>query len=269
MSFYTRQNAPIMAATLAYNIMFGLLFAFLYIHTPSDTETALRARLRMFALLRTESTAFSLYGTVNAFPVPTRLKLFASKHKALDCLQVIMRRWLVPLPWHLFCMLIKCIIIYPIVGLRCCVGHFLVFYLALCAQRLGNTAMGLMLATMTCNPILSTIINGCGFVFNVLVSGTFYVTDTVSWVIRWVEFLSPSYYVAEMMAQNELGGLDDNIADKILGGVQFDQIGEWTAFILLLALTATFMAVCFVVLWVGSLRRWPKIIIYNTLQNNI
>ena len=217
MSFYSRQNAPILAFTLAYNVLFGLLFAFIYIDTPDD-EAGLRARLRLFALIRTESTAFSLYGTANAFPIPTRLKLYESDRKAVKCTQSMLTRWLVPLPWYLFCILIKCLIIYPIVGLRCCADHFLVFYLALCAQRVSNTAMGLMLSAFTCNHALSVIINGFGFLFNVLLSGTFYVTDTVSWVIRWIEFLSPSYYVAEMMAQNELSGRASIDAEKILNG---------------------------------------------------
>jgi hypothetical protein len=108
--------------------------------------------------------------------------------------------------------------------------------------------MGLMLSatTMTSSSTTAMIVNGSGFLFNVLMSGTFYVADTVTWILRWLEFLSPSYYTALMMAQNELAGVAGS--EDLLDGPQYDQVGEWTAFLLMLAVTIVYITTCLAVL---------------------
>ena len=220
---------------MAYNVMFGLIFAFFAFQLADDTD-GLRTRLALFSAMRIESTAFSLYGTVNAFPFDTRLRILnndsKNTNKTTRCLALVSTALFIPMPWHFFCIFVKCVIVYPIAGLRCCVDHFLVFYLALIMQRFANMALGLWLASFTCDLNVGMILNGSGFLVNLLYSGTFYATDTVTWTLRWIEFIVPSYYTAEMMAQNELSGVAE--ARPLLdGSVKYDQVSLWLSFILL------------------------------------
>jgi hypothetical protein len=161
-----------------------------------------------------------------------------------------------PMLWRLFALFLYSIIIYTIVGLRGGVERFLVFYLALVMQTLANTALGLLLAAASRDRQRGMLLACSAFAFNILFSGTFYIVDTVTWVLRWLEFISASFYTAQMMSQNELSGRQQ--AETLLNNtVQYDQVGLWLSFILLWVLIVKSVSLGGPALYV-SFKRMPS-----------
>lgn len=252
-ALYGRRGWSRLALTMAYNIGIGLILAFMFFQLPAIPQ-GLHSRLALMAAVRIESTAMAIIWAVDAFPIALRIWMVErSRWPGLNCLVLVLAALLVPLPFFAMCILIKCLIIYPIVGLRCCVDHFLVFYLALLMQRIANMSFGLMLSACTVDLTLNMILAGFGVSFNLLLSGSFYVTATVTWILRWLEFVSASYYTAQMMSQNELNGLPgDHLSPD--DQVQFEQVSLWTAFVLMIALSALCVVLAWLFLYLSLIR---------------
>jgi hypothetical protein len=95
--------------------------------------------------------------------------------------------------------------------------------------------------------VLTTLIL---FYLSILLGGWLINTRQVTWILRWLEFTTFTFYAGQMMSQNELSGatFGNAIGTEILSQKNGDFLGIWTAFVLMLALSAIYLITSIVIL---------------------
>lgn len=109
----------------------------------------------------------------------------------------------------------KSLILYWIVGFRPGFGYFLVFWSSLLVLGLLCIMYAITVAAPFPSAVSANLFSIFIVSFFVLFGGNFSNTLGVSWVIRWMNYMSPLFYSFRVLVQNELAG---QVYDKGLTG---------------------------------------------------
>ena len=73
--------------------------------------------------------------------------------------------------------------------------------------------------------------NACtAFIITILFSGGYYLETSVTWILRWIEYISTSYYGRTALANNEYDDTivyDEITGDHVLDSKYANGIGLW------------------------------------------
>lgn len=73
--------------------------------------------------------------------------------------------------------------------------------------------------------------NACtAFIVTILFSGGYYLESSVTWILRWIQYISTSYYGRCALANNEYDDLmrnNINVGDKVLDYKHAHGLGLW------------------------------------------
>lgn len=150
-------------------------------------------------------------------------------------------RFVASIPFRLIMVLLISLIMYPIIGLRGGVEHFLVFYLTLVLQEIAIVAMGMANGACCKSATLRGTMGALLINFNIIYGGAVYVATTVSWIIRWIQFLSVLYYSSIMISRNEIDPTSPDF--DLLTIHDLNLLGIWGAMGGLMGLTAVYFAI--------------------------
>lgn len=112
-------------------------------------------------------------------------------------------------------------IVYPIVELRSGFGYVLLALLALWLQCFANLGIALVIASLP-SEHLDYVNSQWGhllILINLLYSGKWISEDQVTWILLWIRYLCPSYYVSQMLISVESEGARDNQEYNLLANV--------------------------------------------------
>ena len=120
-------------------------------------------------------------------------------------------------------------------------NHFLVFFLALVLQEIAAVAMGMALGACFASETLRPTIAALLVTFNIVFGGGAFVADSVTWIIRWIQFVSILFYSSIMIARNEID--DGSPLFDLIVRSDFDTMGVWGAMGCLMGLAVVFCVV--------------------------
>lgn len=90
------------------------------------------------------------------------------------------------------------------------------------------------------------------FMITILFSGGYYQESSVTWILRWIEYLSPSYYARCALANNQYYGVQINPSlsgDKVLTDKFALGPGLWGSVGALLLLFALFLVISHIIFY--------------------
>ena len=98
------------------------------------------------------------------------------------------------------------------------------------------------------------------FIVCILFSGGYYTETSVTWILRWIQYLSPSYYGRSALANNEYDNY--NVNDQLSGEYVLDKkhangIGLWGSIGALMGLFVLFYIITNLI-FIFNLRKFLK-----------
>lgn len=97
-------------------------------------------------------------------------------------------------------------IVYPIVGLRGGFNYVLVFLLALILQQIAAISLGLAISAACRHRLMAQTVASSAVVILILLSGSLYNISTVTWILRWLQFIIFSFYTNQALIHNQFQG---------------------------------------------------------------
>lgn len=202
-----REHPMLTVLPFAATLSFSLLLAFTWFQLPKTAGSA----SAVFRVVTLHSTYFTVMSNLTLFTTfaldrRDRLGVAPSQGVPFSPVAVWFGRYLADVPLRLLQVILSCLIIYPIVGLRPGIGHYMLYQSALIMQSFGNVALGMTVAALFANSLVAVwgaiFING----FNYLFSGVAYTAAQVSWVLLWIRYLSVSFYADQILLYDQFVG---------------------------------------------------------------
>lgn len=154
------------------------------------------------------------------------------------------------LPKSLIFLLIFAIPLYFITGLTMPFDRLLVFLLILIALRYASIGLGLCVASFSPNIKISQIIGPLIIVIFFIFGGNLANSNEITWILRWIQYISIIFYSYQALAQNEFTGNYygvQNDSRTLVPGSYYlalyglDNVGEWGCFGAILGLGTFFL----------------------------
>ena len=125
------------------------------------------------------------------------------------------------LPQSMLLLIIFATPLYFIAGLTMPFDRFLVFMLMLAALRFASIGMGLCVASISPTVQISEIIGPLVIVIFLIFGGNLANSNTITWILRWIQYISIIFYSYQALAQNEFTGnfygVQDGSPQKVPG----------------------------------------------------
>lgn len=208
LSWARRTHEPLLIiAPVVATLIFSLLLAFTWFQLPWEPASA-PAYYRVLSLQAFYFTAVAIIGCFNIFANdrPAILPCAPEGSLRFPSAPVWVGRYVAELPLRFAQALMASFIIYPIVSMRPGVAHFMLYQLGLLLQAAGNTALGMCCSAASGEATLSIWLAVLGVLFNYLFSSIAYSQDRVTWILRWLRFLSPSFYADQTLIFSQFVG---------------------------------------------------------------
>jgi ABC-type multidrug transport system permease subunit len=153
-------------------------------------------------------------------------------------------------PLSLLLLLLFALPLYFIVGLTMPFDRLLVFLAILAALRLAAIGMGLMLASFSPSLQVSMIVGPLMITVFLLYGGNLTNSNDITWILRWLQYISVIFYSYEALCQNEFtdnyyGVQNDNVTlvpgTFYLNLYGLNKVGIWGCFGAILGLGTAFL----------------------------
>lgn len=188
-------------------LTFSLLVAFTWFQLPKTANAA----SAIFRVITLHSVYFTLMSNLGLFTIfsldrQDRLGLKPSQGLSFSPVATWFGRYFAEIPLRLLQVILSCLIIYPIVGLRPGIEYYMLYQTALMLQVFGNVAFGMVVAALFGDKLVA--VWGASFInsFNYLFSGVAYTAAQVTWVLLWIRFLSVSFYTDQILIHDQFSG---------------------------------------------------------------
>ena len=190
-------------------LVVGLLISFVFFQLPL-TFVGARSRLGLLFLIIVHVIFFVVAGLRAVFAMDRQVILKERYASMYHLSMAYFARFVSFLPVKLITFTVYAFLIYYIAGLSR--GHsfanFIVFWATLMAIVFTSLCLGICIASFSTKvqqaQILSTVI----VVIFVLFGGNLAVAGGVTWILRWIQYVSFIFYGYQALSQNSLKGLE-------------------------------------------------------------
>lgn len=225
---YKCQVWPLLLLPFTATVIFSLTVSFIWFQldwAPTSAEA-------IYRVITLHSLFFTSLANTGQFTVFSR-----DRHEHLPCamgpevkqhfsaISVWVGRFTAETPFRLLLVVVSCAIIYPIVSLRPGFNHFLLYQTTLVLQSVANGAFGMLVSAVFKSATLG--VWGGIFIntFNYVFSGVPYSPDRIWWGLRWLRYLSVSYYVDQILVVNQFVGA--TFPGYIITGTEIVEAKGW------------------------------------------
>lgn len=194
---------PILYLPLLFAVLFGLFVSFIWFQLP-DSPTSADAIYRVITLHALYFTSMSNLSGFTSFTSDRRLILpSALRAVRFSAASVWMGRTMSSFPIRLIAITLSCVLIYPIVGLRPGFKNYLFYKMVFILQTFANTALGMSTSAFLPSASLAVWLAVFINTFNYIFSGVPTSINRITWILRWLRFLSPSFYSNQLLIFNQ------------------------------------------------------------------
>jgi hypothetical protein len=212
-------------------LLFALNVSFVWFQLDYSPSSA-PSFFRVFTFQTLYFTGTSHLGAFTAFRADRKERLPCATGPGvgqhLSPLSVWFGRYLPEMPFRILYTIIVSALIYPIVGLRPGFQYYLLYQTGFILQTIANGAFGMLMSAIFRDPILG--VWGAIFIneYNYIFSGVAYTASRITWIIKWMRYLSVSYYVDQILIWSQFKGATYPDSD-ITGDDILNQTGWLTA----------------------------------------
>ena len=240
------KDTAVLEILLLFYVGFALLLAFSFFQLSWRYADA-DSRVTALTLVRLAITVNTMPVFITAFVGARRQEIggMGRRGLAFDAVSVYFAKYLVLLSVRILLFIPFTAIVYPIVGFRHGLDRVLVFFLTLVLQQSTATSLGLLVSASCVDPTIAGLVISTISLITFLFSGSIAPRMTIPVHMRWLEFLSISFYAHQALLKNEFNGVGFSDRGQISGedyvrSLGLDVIGVWPALGALLAITLLF-----------------------------
>ena len=236
-------------ATLGQTIFTCLLLSFTFFQLDTSFG-GVQGRLGILFFLCISTCFTTITPLLQIFAVDRAILLRERSGATYRVLPGYSAKFISLLPFSLLQIIISSIPLYFIVGLTMPFDRLLVFLTILLALRFTSIGMGLFIAAISPTLQVSMIFGPLILVVFLLYGGNLANSNEITWILRWMQYISLIFYSYQALAQNEFDGnyygvQNDNVelvpGSFYLDLYGLDQVGIWGCFGCLLGLGAAFL----------------------------
>lgn len=260
----------------------GLFFAFVFINFPPSGPIAISNRSGFLSYVAT----YWFVVVISSFPEDSaalldiwsrerrRRRFASSNNKSLNIEKALLQKFfcfdsyyygktgiLIPLlafyftelPILLIQVIIFCFLVFYIPSLENkSIISFIIFITTMSIQMGTNAAIGLFVGLISRKNSVSGFLRGIIILLGIIFGGFLAAPRTVTWILRWMNFLSPIYYAYRVLLRNELiqgsntKELDLASVKKFFSDYSVMDFDFWVGWGALLGLTVLYLTLAFI-----------------------
>lgn len=227
------KDTKIVQSLVLFYIGFALLLAFYYFRLGHTAQAAI-ARINAIALIRLAITVNTMPVFVTVFVRARREEIAGmGRHQvAFEPASVYFAKFIALNVFRVLLFIPFTAITYPIIGFRGGFGHVMIFILTLAIQQMAAISIGLMIAAIFRDPNMAAVVTSTVVLVTFLFSGSILLRFATPSGLRWLEYLSISFYAHQALIHNELGGIrfsDSGTGKEFLEAQGLDIMGVWAS----------------------------------------
>ena len=235
-------------ANLVQTIFLCLLLSFVFFQLD-DSFSGVQGRLGLLFFICINVVFTTVVPLLPVFAVDRAILMRERASAMYRVLPSYSAKFVSLLPFSLFLLLLFCIPLYFIAGLTMPFDRLLVFLVVLLALRLAAMAMGLFIASISPSLQISQIIGPLLIVIFFIFGGNLANSNEITWILRWIQYISMIFYSYQALCQNEFDGNFygvQNDSNTLVPGSTYlelyglDQVGIWGCFGAILGIGAVF-----------------------------
>ena len=201
-----RSRSELIAQTLT-AIIIALFLSFIFFRL-SHSFGGVQSRIGLLYFI-TVNTIFNIFNPLLSIFAVDRQMIRKERYGVAYRLSVAyFSRFISLLPTRLVTFSITSTMVYYISGLRTdSFTHFLIYWATLMAVVFASTALGMCVAASVPTVQLGQVIGTLVVIIFLLFAGNLANYRQVTWILRWIQYISIPFYAFQALIQNELRGL--------------------------------------------------------------
>lgn len=216
-----------------YYIGYAFLLAFTFFQLGTSTRHAVD-RLNALTLIRLSITINTMTVFTGAFSAARKEEIVGLGRNgiAFDSSSVYFAQFIALNSLRILFFIPFTAITYPIIGFRACFIHALIFFLILAIQQMAAISVGLLVAALFRDPNLAGIVSSTLALITFIFSGSILIRSETPSGLRWLEYLSISFYAHQALIHNEFRGVtfqDGGSGSLFIKGMSLDVMEVWAA----------------------------------------
>ena len=252
---YWRDKISIIA-TFGQTIFLSLLLSFVFFQLNTDFG-GVQGRLGLLFFVPINIVFTTVNVLLSVFAVDRAILLRERAGATYRVLPSFAAKFISLLPQSLVFLLLFATPLYFITGLTMPFDRFLVFVLMLGALRFASIGLGLFVASMSPTVKISEIIGPLVIVIFLIFGGNLANSNTITWILRWIQYISIIFYTYQALAQNEFTGNYYGVQDgspTIVPGQYYlnlyglDNVNEWGCLGAVLGIGSAFLILGYICL---------------------
>lgn len=192
-------------ATFGQTVFVSLLLSFVFFQLDDDFG-GVQGRLGLLFFISINVVFTTVNVLLSVFAVDRAILLRERSAATYRVFPSFSAKFISLLPLSMLFLIIFASPIYFITGLTMPFDRFLVFILMLSALRYASIGLGLCVASISPTVQISEIIGPLAIVIFLIFGGNLANSNTITWILRWIQYISIIFYSYQALAQNEFTG---------------------------------------------------------------
>lgn len=221
------RDVPTLVGTVLQTIAMSLMLAFVFFQLPKDDFASVQSRVGLCAFLPVTLLFTIMIPLINVFTKDRDIMLKERYSGTYRIFSAYTAKFLSLLPLQFALTTFLSFVIYYIAGLRTDgFQYFLIFYGFMLLMALAAITMGLMVGAAVPNAEMGALLGPMLVAMSYIFGGSLANNDQVTWILRWLQYLSPIFFCFSAIIQNELSGqtFGQVSGDTYISLYAFDQV---------------------------------------------
>lgn len=243
------RDIPTLVGTILQTVAMTLMLAFVFFQLPKDDFASVQSRIGLLFFLPVTLLFTIMIPLINVFTKDRDIIMKERNSATYRIFSAYVAKFLSLLPLQFCLTTVFSFGIYYITGLRTDgFQYFLIFYGFMLLVSLASITMGLMVAAAVTTTEMGQLLGPMLVAACLIFGGNLANNDQITWILRWLQYLSPVFYTFIAIIQNELSGqtFGQVSGDFYIDQYAFDQASIVWCMGALLILSAAFFVFGFV-----------------------
>lgn len=244
-NFAMRKNDAFIVRALQ-TLISSLFFAFVFIQLPESGPYAIWNRGGFLSFV----SSYWLTVIISTFPTDFPERLIQVKRERYDHYYAVSTFLLAVLSVEVAILLSQVIVFSFIVFYIPSLSNsdfvsFLLFVSSLCTQLISNCCLGMLVSSVSSYYSVINMLRGLVIFLCILFGGYLASPKSITWILRWMIYLDPVYYVYRNLLQRELdfNTFDGVSGRKIFSQRSLDQFGYVSSYAMLMSTALMFFLI--------------------------
>ena len=229
----------------------ALAFSFVFFKFPVNGPNAITNRVGFLSFIVT----YWFVSIVSSFPEDLHVRVFIREKNFYQSIWYLLAVFYAELPILLLQVIPFSFMVFYIPGLRSTnFSSFLIFITTLSMLICACVALGILLGSISHRKYVNSFARSVVIPLAIIFGGFLAIPRTITWILRWLVYLSPLYFSFKILLENELSQagvvLNGRSGEEILNELVQQRMSAWACWGCLLGLTAFYLLLSLLLLHV-------------------